>query len=438
MSKVCYLPATFVQWANGRLAALPNLTLLERTVVRSTPLDGDGRLASARLVRRTPLPGVDEWAVPLSEQMDDWYAAAPSPRFAKRTVVVTAAVFVEASELGDVLMTAGLQCGQGVERPLELSAPGSDDQCGQGATNTFYMELLSSPRPDPAPRGGTAGGKPFSTAGCCCPGSGECDYRGIWTYRRAAAVVPGGDADINVGDVTQQNWGNPSGNDLDNAYLLLPLEAARASVRAGEWTGGLNRTALAMLEQRAWGWFWGYRLAVPAKLGDAMVLSRAASNTTTGLSRLPYLRDTRRSVGLGGFRMQHRDQADGGPFARRPADAVALGDYPADSHGIDTCRPPSYMSSAKTLPFYVPFRALTHEGAANLLVAGKTMAQTFYANSASRLHPCEWSSGVAAGAAAALMVRRNWSSAEMLQHVSVLQALLNSSAVGAPLKWTAK
>ena len=36
----------------------------------------------------------------------------------------------------------------------------------------------------------------------------------------------------------------------------------------------------------------------------------------------------------------------------------------------------------------------------NLLVAGKAMAQTFLANSAARLRPIEWASGVAAGVAA--------------------------------------
>jgi hypothetical protein len=91
-----------------------------------------------------------------------------------------------------------------------------------------------------------------------------------------------------------------------------------------------------------------------------------------------------------------RPSTHANPGVRFP-DSVAFGNYPADDHNIDTCTKPSYMSGSSTLPYYIPFRALTHGEAPNLLVAGKTMATTFYANAASRLHPAEWSSGVAAG-----------------------------------------
>ena len=88
---------------------------------------------------------------------------------------------------------------------MENSFAGGADQCGQAATLTFYMELLSEEpvTPDPAPPGGTAGGAPFSAVGCCCPQpsdengkdvtAGPCDYKGIWSYRRAFA--PGTAAD---------------------------------------------------------------------------------------------------------------------------------------------------------------------------------------------------------------------------------------------------
>ena len=42
--------------------------------------------------------------------------------------------------------------------------------------------------------------------------------------------------------------------------------------------------------------------------------------------------------------------------------------------------------------------------APNLLVAGKCMAESFRANANTRLHPSEWTTGVAAGGAAVLMV----------------------------------
>ena len=119
---------------------------------------------------------------------------------------------------------------------------------------------------------------------------------------------------------------------------------------------------------------------------------------------------------------------------------VALGDYNDDTHKLTsaTCTLPPYMSvrpeGAK--PYYIPLRALMVGGAPNLLVAGKLLAQSFHANSNTRLHPSEWTTGVAAGGTAALMVRRGWNStAAALAQIGAVRAFLNSSHVGQPLEW---
>ena len=51
-------------------------------------------------------------------------------------------------------------------------------------------------------------------------------------------------AAVNTGDVTQIN---DKLNDLDSAYVFLPLSAAQ---QQRPWRGGVNLTALAMLEER--------------------------------------------------------------------------------------------------------------------------------------------------------------------------------------------
>jgi hypothetical protein len=82
-------------------------------------------------------------------------------------------------------------------------------------------------------------------------------------------------------------------------------------------------------------------------------------------------------------------------------------------------------------------RALMVGGAPNLLVAGKLMAQSFHANSNTRVHPSEWSSGVAAGGTAALMLMRGWhDTSDAYANVAVVRSYLNSSKVGQPLDWT--
>jgi hypothetical protein len=91
-------------------------------------------------------------------------------------------------------------------------------------------------------------------------------------------------------------------------------------------------------------------------------------------------------------------------------------------------------AAAPVKPYYLPWRALTSADAPNLVLAGKSMAATFFANAATRLHPEEWVTGTAAGLGAALMVGHGWSTADVYDNVALLQAEL--TAVGQPLNWT--
>jgi hypothetical protein len=163
--------------------------------------------------------------------------------------------------------------------------------------------------------------------------------------------------------------------------------------------------------------------------------------------RIIDLRETRRAIGMHGYRLEYGTNAapvfqyfnKSNPLAGfRFSDSVAMGDFLDDVHRLQSCSFPAYLRLPQgkhpMKAFYVPFRALTVDGAPNLLTAGKTMAQTFHANAATRLHPCEWSSGVAAGAAAVLMIRHNVSSTDSL-NVSDLQIFLNSSTIAAPLEF---
>jgi hypothetical protein len=68
-----------------------------------------------------------------------------------------------------------------------------------------------------------------------------------------------------------------------------------------------------------------------------------------------------------------------------------------------------------------------------MLVAGKTMAQSFMANSATRLHPTEWSTGTAAGVAAAYMAKSGKTSRQALESIDEIQKLV---AEKTPIDWT--
>ena len=434
VSTTCYLPNAWVQdWVMPRLGRSSNLRVFLRTAVVATRRDESGRIVALDAVRRRPRAGGrPEWSRRLSEELHDWYTPTDSSDFSKEVLTLTGKVFIEATELGDVLATSGLPFAQGIEVPHENSTA-LESGCGQAATLTFYMELLDSApaMPDPAPAGGAAGGgwpDPQSFA----DGGG---WRHSWSWRRSFCAGNTSLFASNVGDITQQNLGN----DLDTAYCLLNLEDTRAEAAKG-WRGGLNLTALRMLEDRAYGWF--HYMKNVSKLVDPsyesrLVINRTTSGTSHGLSKMVYWRDTRRAASA--FRLMHTELRDtSGATGVHFFDSVALGEYNDDTHHLSSCSYPDYMNGRGegAKPYYIPFRALMVDGAPNLLAAGKSMSQTFHANSNTRLHPSEWTSGVAAGGAAVLMARNGWSSADALANIAQVRAYLNSSSVGQPLDWT--
>lgn len=75
------------------------------------------------------------------------------------------------------------------------------------------------------------------------------------------------------------------------------------------WQGGVNLTALALLEARAYGSYHFFRNHTPGNLTvgarDLLSLDYEAAASRHGLSKFVYLRDTRRAVGHNNFRLNH-------------------------------------------------------------------------------------------------------------------------------------
>lgn len=327
---------------------------------------------------------------------------------------------------------------QGIEAPLENSTSliGS---CGQATTIPFYMSYGQqlAPSPDPVPPGDPEG-KGWGM-------QGE-NWTRAWTYRRSHAVDHDGINTVGQGEISNQNIGG--GNDLINGYVFLATGSPELNAQLaapGAWRGGVNLTTLGRAEQRSYAFYTYYKGAADAKVHPYLSMNLTQAGTAGGLAKMPYLRDARRSpAGLGGFRVFATDLRTPDPSNNKTAtkwkDTIGIGQYfYTDVHkqSNDTCVYPPYMISGKTvLPYYVPFRSLTVDGAPNLLVAGKALAMSFYASAAIRLHPEEWVTGVAAGAAAVLMAQNGWTAADAYANVAQLQALLASPTVGSPLKWT--
>jgi hypothetical protein len=88
------------------------------------------------------------------------------------------------------------------------------------------------------------------------------------------------------------------------------------------------------------------------------------------------------------------------------------------------------------LPYYIPLRAMTNRDIDNLVVIGKTMAQSFLVNSAVRLHPVEFSIGQAAGVVGSYAVQNKLQTvAEMAneEHIKRVQSIVKEFT---PTSWT--
>jgi hypothetical protein len=434
VSNFCFLPQDFLDQhllpLEKKLSA--KLVVYRDTVPKRVKADrSTGKITALTAIQRTPRPGVAHAGYDRLPSLDlpDWYDPKPSDRFDKKVLTFEAPVFIDATEWGELLALANAPYLQGYEDPdggLE-----GNDRCGQATVFDFVQRLHAQPVEEPRHAEGVEG-LGFGSY------SGRPDaWRMIWTYRRLKGLGEG----PTPGDLSLQNWGysaktGDGGNDYPFGYLFLSRDDAREQAERDDWTGGIDLAVLAAAEKRAlaWhDWFRNHPQGVDIKPGQ-VTLEIGALGTGHGLSKLPYIRDTRRSIGLDNFVLPLADltgpasQETGKPFA----DRIAIGAYPADIHPLVTCKVP-FPDDAPTLPFFIPFRALTNREYGNLLVAGKTMAQSFAANAATRLHPIEWSTGTASGVAAAHMAKTGRSTREVLDHVGELQALVREKT---PIEWT--
>ncbi len=419
VSRNCFRPDAFVaDLLRPAIAGEPKLRVFYNTVVRRADRTGarlDRLIATRRTLRAGQTVGF------LSAELADWYSPVDSTRYTKDTLTINGRVFIDATELGDVLALADAPYLQGVET-VDGSFEVQDDRCGQATVLPLIARYHDGPRSEP--------GNPFPVDHPSFYALGNFTWDRVWTYRR---VLDGSGAGL-AGDHSLQNW-NP-GNDYAFGYLLT--SRADTAAQRGDWKGGVDLAVLAGAERHAYGWYFWLKQREPSGRSNHLTLDRTMLGSPTGLAKFPYLRDTRRSVGLEGFVLAsgHMRGEAAELTGTRFADRIAIGAYAIDIHPLRTCTLPAYVTAAggEPLPFYLPFRALTNRDVDNLLVAGKTMAQSFVTNAATRLQPIEWTSGIGAGASAAHMVLRGLTTTRAaLGEIAAIQTRIR---LHAPLEWT--
>jgi hypothetical protein len=221
------------------------------------------------------------------------------------------------------------------------------------------------------------------------PGS----YGPFWTYRRLIDRSNFADPQY-AEDVAMINW---PGNDYRGRSLLTgsPQETLKALQEAKELAIGFCNWLQTEAPRDEGGK--GY---------PEMVLDAPAMGTADGLSKYPYIRESRRIKAL--YTIVEQDVAAGYQPGRvrgkHFADSVGIGLYGIDIHANDAEKK---LPPAQTKPFQVSLGALIPADTDNLLAACKNIGTTHITNGCYRLHPVEWGIGEAAGMLAADCIRHS-------------------------------
>jgi hypothetical protein len=362
-------------------------------------------------------------------------------------VVLRAAWFADATEMGDLLPMTGTEYVVGAESQKDSREPHAkavaqpDDL--QSFTQCFAMDYL--PGEDrtitrPADYGiwrdamartywGSYRLLSFDDPDCMKIGFSPGAGKGFWTYRRIADrdnFLP----DFYRSDITIVNW-------PQNDYALGPICGVSDEMAAKN----LARSKQLSLSLMYW-----LQTEAPRPDGGTgwrgLRLRPDIVGTEDGLAKYPYIREGRRiraeytvveqDVSLN-WRITKMGLKGDQARAKRFEDSVGIGSYAIDIHSSTGGE---ILRLGKTLPFQIPLGALIPIRMDNLLPACKNIGVTHLTNGCFRVHPVEWNIGEAAGTLAAFCAAKQKLPREIRNQPGLLadfqKLLLND---GVRLEW---
>ena len=101
---------------------------------------------------------------------------------------------------------------------------------------------------------------------------------------------------VSVGDVHLAAW-----TDFFYGYVFTSKAATGATVGTPAWVGGYDLKSIDGAERYSFGAYRTYAAAAPKGWLNHTELNGTYLGTCTGLSKMPYIRDGRRSIGVDGF-----------------------------------------------------------------------------------------------------------------------------------------
>ncbi len=320
------------------------------------------------------------------------------------SVVYTARILVDATELGDVAAALGVPYDLGMDARAESGEAYAPERANDIIQDLTYVLTLRDYGPGTDRTIARPPGYDPAPFACVChtrdPAANEDDPRIDCDKMLAYGRLPH--------DRYMINWPN-CGNDY---YLNLVEQspAGRATL--------LEEAKLHSLR---------FLYYLQTELGYRNLGLDATYPTADRLPLLPYHRESRRIRGEVRFDLNHLTE----PFLQPDPlyrTAVAVGDYPIDHHHKMRPDAPEIDFIRIKAPAYgIPLGALIPRGHTGLIVAEKSISVSNIVNGATRLQPVVLGIGQAAGALAALAAQGGVSPAEVPVR-EVQRALLKSGA----------
>jgi hypothetical protein len=200
------------------------------------------------------------------------------------------------------------------------------------------------------------------------------DRFALWPYRRIIQTADFED-DFFKTEATLINW-------PQNDYIFGNIDSKEAEEKAKQLTLSLIYYLQTEAPRPDGGFGYpGIRLR-----GDLV-------GTKDGLAMMPYIRESRRIIGLKRVREQDISTEHQHELPRQ-VDSVGVGCYHIDLHMTTQSKRFFFKNS---WPFEIPLGAFIPIRMNNLLPACKNIATTQLTNGAFRLHPIEWNIGEVAG-----------------------------------------
>jgi len=478
----------------GKLKWFPN------TVIKNLEMNPDRKLINGAIaIQHRPAPNTAPLSsVLLSTIIEDAYRYEDSARLSKEVIrfvpwqqekanpqsqISSNWFVIDSTETGEIIALADVPYRLGIDPRSHLNPSSpvtkNDAYCTQGFTYTFAMEQTAEPQPQTKPDFYDRYAPYYGSD----PKPNLANFDTIFTYRRIWSAQSEnktnqknafGVSPMKTGDISMQNWvwGNDyrPGSDRDNLIYSRNQLRQMGQLDPQGWMGGLRQETLKSGEEIALGFYYwlvagttdsqqttGWKKPFP----NHRLLTGVDSpmGTEHGLSKYPYIRESRRIVGRpsygysDGFTMSEVDVSRvdfGSEFYQNnlpeqkyrhlwkaiagigtasairndtpPAeikrrtrstiypDAVGIAQYYLDFHPClseypvekagNTEREGVRNGHSPAYPGQIPLRSLIPQQVDNLIVSGKSIAFSYIVAAGYRVHSYEWSVGAAAATTA--------------------------------------